>query len=51
VPTHSLHAIGDPRFAAAIAEFCAQERVDVGTTLDELEQSTPFRAADPHAML
>ena len=43
VPTHSLHAIGDPRFAAAIAEFCAQERVDVGATLDELEQATPFR--------
>ena len=43
VPTHSLHAIGDPAFAAAIAEFCAQERVDVGATLDELEQATPFR--------
>lgn len=43
VATHSLHAVGDPAFAAAIAEFCARERVDVAHSLDELEGSTPFR--------
>lgn len=43
VATHSLHAIGDPRFAAAIAEFCAQERADVAHSLHELDAATPFR--------
>ncbi len=43
IATHSLHAIGDREFAAAIAEFCARERVDVAHSLDELESSTPFR--------
>jgi uncharacterized protein len=43
VTTWSAHAIADPDFAAAIADFCAQERVDVGRTIDELEASAPFR--------
>ena len=48
VVTHSAHAIGEPAFAAAIAEFCARERIDVAHTVDELEHSTPFKAAsDP----
>jgi predicted N-acyltransferase len=43
VTTHSAHAIADPDFAAAIADFCARERVDVAHTVDELEGATPFR--------
>ncbi len=43
VATHSLHAVGDPGFAAAIADFCARERVDVAHSLTELESATPFR--------
>ena len=42
-PTRSLHAIADPDFAHAIADFCARERVDVAHSIDELETSTPFR--------
>ena len=44
VATHSLHAVGDPDFAAAIADFCARERVDVAHSLEELAESSPFRA-------
>jgi predicted N-acyltransferase len=43
VATHSLHLVGDRAFAAAIADFCARERIDVAHSLDELEHSTPFR--------
>ena len=43
VATHSLHLVGDRAFAAAIADFCARERVDVAHSLDELEGSSPFR--------
>jgi predicted N-acyltransferase len=43
--THSAHAIGEPAFAEAIAEYCARERIDIAHTVDELEQSTPFKAA------
>jgi predicted N-acyltransferase len=43
VTTHSLHDIGDRRFASAIAEYCARERVDVAHSVDELEQASPFR--------
>jgi len=46
VPTHSFHAIGDPAFADAIADYCARERVDVAHAVDELEESSPFRAPD-----
>ncbi|MHB8493528.1 MAG: GNAT family N-acetyltransferase [Casimicrobiaceae bacterium] len=42
-PTHSLHAIADPAFAHAIAEYCARERADVAHSIDELESGTPFR--------
>ncbi|HEX4883610.1 MAG TPA: GNAT family N-acetyltransferase, partial [Casimicrobiaceae bacterium] len=45
VVTRSAHAIADPAFAAAIAEVCARERVDIAHTVDELEQSSPYRAA------
>ena len=42
VQTHSLHAVGDREFAAAIADFCMRERLDVAHSLDELESSLPF---------
>ncbi len=45
VVTHSAHAIGEPAFAEAIAEYCARERIDIAHTVDELEHSTPFKAA------
>lgn len=47
VATHSLHAVADPDFAAAIADFCARERVDVAHSLEELAESSPFRATAP----
>jgi len=47
VATHSVHAIGDPGFAAAIADYCARERVDVTHTVDELGESSPYRADTP----
>ena len=43
VTTHSAHALADPDFAAAVAEFCARERTDVAHTVDELAESAPFR--------
>ena len=43
VTTYSAHAIADPDFAAAIAEFCARERVDVAHAVDELEAASPFK--------
>jgi uncharacterized protein len=46
VVTHSAHAIADPAFAAAIAAFCAEERVDVAHAEDELERASPFRRAN-----
>jgi predicted N-acyltransferase len=47
VTTHSWHAIGDPGFAAAIADYCARERIDVAHAVDELEASSPFRERGP----
>ena len=46
-PTRSLHAIADPGFAQAIADYCARERADVAHSIDELETSTPFRRSTP----
>jgi hypothetical protein len=45
VETRSSHAIGDPDFAAAIADFCARERADVAQTVDELAESRPYKDA------
>ena len=47
VATRSLHAIADRSFAAAIADYCARERVDVAHSIDELESGSPFRHASP----
>ncbi len=44
VATLSAHAIADPRFARAIADFCARERAGVAHTIDELESASPYRA-------
>lgn len=44
VTTYSAHAIADPAFRRAIAEFCAHERVQVARTVEELESSSPFRS-------
>ncbi|MFI4925583.1 MAG: GNAT family N-acetyltransferase [Vicinamibacteria bacterium] len=46
VTTYSAHAIGDPDFRGAIADFCARERVDVAHTVDGLMEARPFRRAD-----
>jgi predicted N-acyltransferase len=43
VTTSSAHAIADPDFAEAIADFCARERTAVAQTVDELETASPFR--------
>jgi predicted N-acyltransferase len=43
VETHSLHAVGDPDFAAAIEDFCTRERIEVTHSRDELASSSPFK--------
>ena len=43
VTTHSAHAIADPQFARAIAEFCARERAGIAHTVDELDSASPYR--------
>jgi len=45
VVTRSSHAIGDPAFARAIAEACANERAEVAQAVDELEEARPYKAA------
>jgi len=51
VATHSLHAIGDPSFATAIADYCARERVDVAHNLDELAEGSPYRETSPQPVV
>ncbi len=46
VATWSTHAIADPQFARAIADFCARERVDVAHAIDELGAASPFKGID-----
>jgi predicted N-acyltransferase len=41
--TYSAHAIADPDFAAAIADFCQREQVEIAHIQDELAASSPFR--------
>jgi len=43
ITTSSAHAIADPDFAAAIAEFCARERSDLAHVVGELEAASPFK--------
>ena len=44
VRTHSLHWIADPDFAAAIARFLEHESSGIGQVLDELRESSPYKA-------
>ena len=44
--THSAHVIAEPAFAAAIAEFCARERIDIVHTLGELSEAAPFKSSE-----
>jgi hypothetical protein len=43
VATHSAHAIADPAFARAIADFCRREHAEIAHMQDELTASSPFR--------
>ncbi len=47
VATHSLHAIGNQEFAAAIADYCERERVDIAHAAGELEAAAPFKQTFP----
>jgi len=47
VRTWSAHAIADPDFARAIADFCARERVEIAHAADELVAASPFRVGEP----
>jgi len=44
--THSAHVIAEPAFAAAIADFCARERVDIVHTLGELSEAAPYKSVE-----
>ena len=43
VTTWSAHQIGDPRFAAAIADFLQREGQGIAHYVDELEDHAPYR--------
>ena len=43
-PVRSRHWIADPRFAAALDDWCAQERAAVHAELEALQARSPFRA-------
>ena len=47
VETSSAHWLAHPRFAAAVAEFLARERVSVATHIDELSERNPYRQGSP----
>jgi uncharacterized protein len=44
--THSAHWLADPRFSDAVNDFLARETVGVAHTLEELGESSPFKATD-----
>ena len=46
VATHSAHAFSDPRFAAAVKDFLARERVAVDEMIADYEAGLPFRKGD-----
>jgi predicted N-acyltransferase len=46
VKTRSLHWVGEPEFARAIAEFVARERAHVGQYFAVCDEATPFRALE-----
>jgi hypothetical protein len=43
VITHSRHHVRDPQFAAALREWCAQERMSVLRYRDQVLEHSPFR--------
>ena len=43
-PVRSRHWIADPRFAAALDDWCARERAAVHAELEALQARSPFRA-------
>jgi len=42
--THSAHWLADERFADAVGDFLAREGIGVAHTLEELGESSPFKA-------
>lgn len=46
-PTYSAHWLRHERFSDAIADFLARERSGVKSYMDELDEHSPFRGADP----
>jgi uncharacterized protein len=48
VATRSAHWVADPRFARAIADALAQERLGIGQYVDELREHTPFKNDEGH---
>jgi uncharacterized protein len=44
--THSAHWLADPKFSDAVNDFLARETVGVAHTLEELGESSPFKAHD-----
>ena len=47
--TRSRHWLADPRFAAAIAEWCAREREATTSYRDAVLVHSPYLDADPPA--
>lgn len=47
VPTYSAHEIPDKRFARAIDDYLARERVAVDAALDEYAELAPFKKCPP----
>ncbi len=47
VPTYSAHDIPDKRFAQAIDDYLARERIAVDASLDEYAELTPFKKGTP----
>jgi predicted N-acyltransferase len=46
VLTHSRHRVSDPRFAQALAPWCAQERLGALRYRDAVLEHSPFRRSD-----
>ena len=44
--THSAHWLADPKFSDAVNDFLARETVGVAHTLEELGESSPFKASE-----
>lgn len=49
VQVRSRHRIADPRFARALAQWCAQERAEVARRQSDLMTGSPFKRDREHA--